>query len=243
MPKVKKLNEAVPNGYAFVWAATGFDLQKAMPHRSHRDCVLALQAHVRGNQHVAAQSGMPSDYDSLSNLVSEYTAKQLLRQGYTAFVTEEASAASPKPIPQHPLRPKPLGVAAVNTAMTPAKSAVVGLALYRDWLGDGGKPVASGTAERRGLICATCPNNQPGDWKTFFTERAAALILRTLELKNDMELVTSVDQELGLCRKCLCPLKSKVWVPLPHVQAHTSASVLADLPDFCWIKQEIQEPA
>ncbi len=232
MARLKSRSAQVPHGFRFLWPATGWDAQKIMPYRSFDHIVAALQAHVRGNPHQAQQSGMPSDAESLGILVEQQTVKALQREGYTDFVIEEASAASPKPIAQHPLRPRQPGVAVV-------KSMAAGASLYVDWLGQGGKPVAHSLAESRASVCVTCPNNQPGDWKTFFTEQAAALILKTLELKNDMDLSTSVDEKLGLCRVCLCPLKSKAWVPLSHVKAHTSATVLANLPSPCWIKDEI----
>ena len=232
MAKLKNKNAQVPFGFRFHWAATKWDAQKVMPYRSFDHVVKALQSHVRGNMHQAQQSGMSADYDSLAALVEQQTVMALQKEGYTDFITEEASTASPKQIPQHPLRPRPQGAAVV-------KSMAVGASLYAGWLGQGGKPVARGVAESRAAVCVACPNNKEGDWKTFFTEQAAALILKTLELKNDMELSTSVDEKLGLCSVCLCPLKAKSWVPLPHVKAHTSAKALSELPSPCWIKDEI----
>lgn len=231
MARLKNRQHSVPHGFRFLWPATNWNAQKVMPYRSFNDVVAALQAHVKGNPHQAQQSGMPTDTESLAALVEQQTVMALQKEGYTDFIIEEASTASPKQIPQHPLRPRPQGAAVV-------KSIAVGASLYADWLGQGGKPVARGLAESRAAVCVTCPNNKQGDWKTFFTEQAAALILKTLELKNDMELSTSVDEKLGVCTVCLCPMRNKVFVPLVHVKAHTSAKVLAELPQYCWIKRK-----
>lgn len=243
MPRIKKLTEAVPKGYRYVLPATGFDLQKAMPHRSFTDCVKALHAHVRGNLHVVAQSGVPTDYDGLARAIESYTAKELQREGYTNFIIEDAPAFefSP-PKMMAPQLSKPV------SAVGAVKTTVAGIGVYLDWLGEGGKPVPKSLAEDRGAICVSgapqgkpCPFNQPGDWKTFFTEKAAAGILSVFGMMNDLDLSTIHDEQLGVCGVCSCPLKSKVWTPIEHIKKNTSAETMEKFPEFCWIKKESHE--
>jgi len=202
-----------------------------MPYRSFDHVVKALQTHVRGNMHQAQQSGMPSDYDSLAALVEQQTVMALQKEGYTNFLTEEASTASPK------WTPPPQGKRSFSSNAVGAKT-IAGVSTYLEWLGAGGKPVPAPQAEARGSVCVRCPHNMKGDWKTKFTELAAAGIMKVFGMMNDLDLKTSNDANLGLCEVCSCVLGSKVWAPLPHILKHMEPKTKAALWPECWIKSE-----
>lgn len=230
--RLKNRQHAVPRGFRFIWAATGWNAQKLMPHRSFNDVVMALQSNVKGNPHQAAQSGMPADYDSLALRVEEQTVKELMHEGFTDFVQQDAIL--PKWMPPQPLADRQAAPSVVGAS---AKT-IAGVATYLDWLGDGGKPVPAPQAEARGSVCVRCPFNAKGDWKTKFTEMAAAGITKVFGMMNDLELKTSHDEKLGVCDVCLCALKSKVWAPLPHILKHMSEKTKAALWPQCWITNE-----
>lgn len=93
-------------------------------------------------------------------------------------------------------------------------------------------------AESRAGICSDCPQNSPKTWKDFFNVSAQAFMQGQLEKKNEMKLETSIDDKLGVCQACLCPMKLKVWTPLKHILAKMPADVKPRLDPRCWILKE-----
>jgi hypothetical protein len=120
-------------------------------------------------------------------------------------------------------------------AVAAVRNTSAGIAVLLDWLGEGAEPVDLPVAEERAKICAGCPKNQPADWLAVFTDPVAAVIRKQLSIKNDMELKTSVDDQLNVCRECGCSLKLKCWVPIEHILKHTSEDVKGKLDPRCWI--------
>lgn len=121
------------------------------------------------------------------------------------------------------------------------KADVVGIALIRDWLGAGGNPVSQPMAEARAAICLNCPKHQPGAWwEAWFKNPVARAIKRTLEYKNRLSLELYNEKALGNCTVCRCCLVLKCWVPTEHVKEHTPPERLAEFPEFCWIRSELE---
>lgn len=116
-----------------------------------------------------------------------------------------------------------------------ARSIATGVGILLDWLGEGGQPVDLPLAETRAKVCVGCPQNQKGDWLALFTEPVANKIRQQVSIKNEMELKTSVDDELKVCKACLCPLPLKVFVPIEQILKHTSEETKAKLDPRCWI--------
>lgn len=117
------------------------------------------------------------------------------------------------------------------------KAVAAGVGTLIDWLGEGAVPEPQHVAESRALICATCPQNQPGNWASIFTEPVANTIRKTIELKQSMKLKTAVDDKLGVCVACSCPLPLKIFSPMKHILAHMPDEVKAKLDVRCWILQ------
>lgn len=231
MPRVKDLNSAIPHGWRFVVAGTNFDLQKTMPHRSFRDCVLALQSHVRANRHVCTQAGLKDDYDSLARLVEDYSARELKRQGYTTFITEDVPV-NPQSRPQRafqPLENRGAGLAA------DVKRVSGGVKLVMDWLGSDLKPVPKEDANARALVCTTCPLNGEPNFIEKLSAIAAKTVKDTLAIRHDLDLSTDYDKDLHTCKACGCFLKLKVFSNLEHILANTSEQDLKALDKGCWI--------
>jgi len=99
-------------------------------------------------------------------------------------------------------------------------------------------PVAGDVAEKRAGICATCPQNEKGDWLSWFTKPAQELIRRQLSVRKDLDFSTTHDKELEACAACACPLKLKVHVPLKHITDHLSDETRGKLDSRCWILNE-----
>lgn len=113
-----------------------------------------------------------------------------------------------------------------------------GLATLADWLGKEGKPVEAEKAEARAAICVNCPMNQPGDVLSFFTVPVANLIRKQLEERKNLNLRTSLDERIGLCDACGCPLHLKVHVPLDIIKNHIKPPEWNRLVDNCWMRTE-----
>lgn len=112
------------------------------------------------------------------------------------------------------------------------RRAAQGTSVVLDWLASGGAPVAPELAEKRAAICATCPQNQTGDW---YTVAPAEIIKAALDARQDLKLATTHDAELRSCNVCRCLNRLKVWCPLSHIVARTKPEIMAEFPSACWI--------
>ncbi len=113
-----------------------------------------------------------------------------------------------------------------------------GVALLKDWLGEGGEPVERGLANSRADICDRCPHNKyPNFWEKL-KESVVGVIRGQLEIKNDAKITTDAEPRLHLCEHCGCCLKLKVHVPLTHIMAHTDKETFYLFPSWCWIRLE-----
>jgi hypothetical protein len=121
-----------------------------------------------------------------------------------------------------------------------------GLALLKDWVGDGGHPVSKEKADARAQACIghgnlrPCPMNKEPNWWQKFTNSIALTIRRQLELKEKASLVVWQEDRLHMCAACGCALPLKVWVPIEHVKSHLSVEQLNKTPSFCWMRKEIE---
>ena len=122
--------------------------------------------------------------------------------------------------------------------MNPFKAAHRYWRFRASWLGDGGQPVEQVQAQQRAEVCAVCEQNQPhGLWETL-TAPAVAEITGQLAIKDELNLKVDGEDRLHICERCWCYLPLKVYGPLKHILVSTNS---ADMPDNCWIKQEVKE--
>lgn len=120
-----------------------------------------------------------------------------------------------------------------------------GLLLLKDWLGDGGAPVAQEKSNHRASICCggnmgtPCPNNVEPNWWNKVKSAIADAICDELSLKHRFSIKTPYDDSLHMCKSCGCCLKLKVHTPIEHIKAHTPEAAMDGMPPYCWIKREI----
>lgn len=126
-------------------------------------------------------------------------------------------------------------------AVTRAENAAAGVGVVLDWLGDSLEPVALDLAEKRAAVCAGCPQNGRPDFFQKLLGMAASGVKQLIELKNDLELKTSVDDKLKYCGACDCVITLKVHAPMAHIKAHTRDEVKAKLDPRCWMLKEWDE--
>lgn len=123
-------------------------------------------------------------------------------------------------------------------ALEQIRQDVNGLKILHEWLGEGGKPVATQLANARAAVCMACPFNSKEVYMGLLKLAAATKVKQHLELKREENLTTEFDDGLHLCTECSCVLKLKVFVPFEHIRAYTSDKQLNELPSNCWQRRE-----
>jgi hypothetical protein len=110
---------------------------------------------------------------------------------------------------------------------------IQGTRTLASWLIKGkGKKVEAIEAERRALICAGCPMNQPPVGCTGCTMSA---------LKEAVNVVvggaaTAYDSQLQSCKVCGCSLRAKIHLPLDILRDNLTDAQMNALPQACWLK-------
>lgn len=228
--KLKSRDHFPPGGFQFCQPETGWC---APDWRSFDTVVRELMAHRIGNPHLIAQHNWSTDYDTVANQVDEYNAIRCLNGGYMDFITQERNLTV---IPKT-LRPKPLQLnsGAVAGALKRAKG---GIKLVIDWLGQGAKSVPLPVAQARAEVCVQCPLNQDGNFWQRLEAASAEALRKTIEIKNDMQLRTSLDEQLKSCQACDCWLPLKVFIAGNQIEKHTPEHVWQRLHPKCWIFTE-----
>lgn len=115
-----------------------------------------------------------------------------------------------------------------------------------DWLGAGGMPVPLHQAELRSAAClygtkmgAPCQFNvAPKWWERFFKDPVAIAIRGHLEVKNNIGLRLSKEDDLHICGVCGCCLPLKLFVPIEHIKAHHKPE--HQYPPHCWVRKEME---
>lgn len=188
--------------------------------------------HRLKNQAVTRKHRLATDWNTVANELEEFTRRRL---------NLPEDSPDPKQMPAASLQGPPDAAGDVDGFLANTgrrlKAAVTGIKVYIDTFGETARPVEQVESERRAAICAVCPKNEKGDWKTFFTEEAAKGIMGIFAILKDLDLRTAQDPNLGICSACLCPLKQKVHVKLEHILKHTNAETIARLKEApaCWI--------
>lgn len=233
MVTLKNPEAQIPNGLYYIQAETGWDSRAMIGTFPSMDTLTrGTMSHREGNPWLAQKHGWSMDYQSVLKEMRDYNAMICLKNGWMNFIiTNEAAPVEPPVIQKKTLLSDGAAVGSI-------KRVAAGIGVFLDWVGDGATPVAVEVAERRAKVCSGCIKNDGGDFKAYFTEPIAAKIKKQLEIKNDLQLKTSLDEKLTVCSACDCPLKLKVWVPLEHILEHTSKEVKTRLWSNCWILRE-----
>ncbi len=110
------------------------------------------------------------------------------------------------------------------------------LAIRKSWFGEGGEPVSTELAQSRANVCLTCPMNYKGDWLWNMATQLA--INAQSKLRKMMNLKVNGEEDLKTCEACGCLIKLKIFVPISHIQRHTSVEQLTKYAPQCWIRKE-----
>jgi hypothetical protein len=168
--------------------------------------------------------------------VDAYNTQLCVQMGWTDYVTDGNTTASPKWDPLHQQET----LQSLRAAAARAKELVAGAKSLGEWDDSGEPAVSRDLATARAFICSKCPKNESGDWTKWFTVPAAEIIKRRVEKAQARELSTIYDEQIQFCGACNCPLKLKVHVPIQWITKRLSVEVankLREAPN-CWVISE-----
>lgn len=225
MPRLKSRTKFPPREFQLLLPEVG--MQTAL-HGSFNEMVDAFSHIVQRNPGFAQKYHWPTDRIGQENFVDERNAIRLLKSGYTDFV--DLSGSIPDISPD--LKKNWRDVAA---------AAVVGAKSYLEMVGPTGQFVARELAERRAGICVECPlNDSKGGLARYFVQTTSRGIMAFFGAMKEMDLSTQMDDKLGVCTACLCPMRAKVWFGLDTILRQMPADTFDKLSRFpkCWLLTE-----
>jgi hypothetical protein len=231
--RLKSRTEFPPGEFQLLLPEIGM---KASLHGSFREMVIAFLSVVQRNPALAQQLGWPTTQAGAEAFVDERECRRLLAAGFPTFVDLEVPAA---PSRWNPSEVKKKWRGAAAAVINGGKAA---FAAYASMFGPGGKPVDRALAETRAQVCLACPKNDvAGGLPAYFLESTANGMLSLLGALKDLDVSTSVDDKLGVCKACKCPTRAKVFVPLEVIVANMPAPIWPELQREgtpCWILRE-----
>ncbi len=228
MARLKSLTQFPPHEFQYINAHFGM----AKPDKGSFAVICQKELSRRkANKYLSEKHGLGMDMQSVEYDVEQQNVARCQAHGWHEFIASD----SPMQVYSQDDSKKNSGR---GSAVGGLKRVAAGVGVLLDWLGNAGKPVAQELAEQRAEICVTCPKNDGGDWKAYFTGKIAAKIATQIQIKHDLLLKTSFDDRLTVCSGCDCPLPLKVHTPLKHILDHTTPEIKQRLDPRCWVLHE-----
>lgn len=214
-----------PGGWQFHEPATGWWAPHPIGHTFDQQ-VNNIIKHRLANPAITAKHKLATDAGTVGTQLIQFQQKR--------------GALSPDPLPKlTPPASSPQMSGAVKQAVAVVRKMAAGAALLMEWEEAGLPHVDQKVAEERAATCVKCPKNEKGKALTdIFTVPVASMIKKKMERLNEMNLHTSFDSQLATCQACLCPMRTKVWMPtelvLKRLKPDQKAELQPDNPK-CWI--------
>lgn len=224
---LKSRNIFPPGGWKFRQPETDW---AAPPHLSFDDTVKAIQRHRLANP----RHNLKTQREQIEAELENYTIARIKNMPGAAQYLVDGEQVIPKSLP---LRNPAAGV--VAGAKKFVSNSVAGASLWARWFGDG-STVNRETAERRAVICLACPGHrQNPNFAQRFSQAVARELQAVFGALKEQRLETAYDESLGVCDICDCPMKAKVWAPLPLIESELKPETRSKLPGGCWIIQKL----
>lgn len=223
------ITQVPPGGWQFHEPSTGWWAPHPIGYTLDQQTNNVIK-HRLANPAMVAKFKLATDFESVKREVIRFQQKRGALEG--------------DPLPKlTPPRSTPQLSGAVKQAVAVVRKMAAGAALLMEWEESGLPHVSEVTANERASICTTCPKNEKGKALTdIFTVPVANMIKKKMERLNDLNLHTAYDSELATCQACLCPMRTKVWMPTELVLKRLKPEQIAELqPEKpkCWILQEL----
>jgi|ERR1035441_3161008 hypothetical protein len=236
MLKLNNRAKSIPNGLQFhIPQLPNFKLPPQCSFAVAVDSIVAVR---KANPYLAHKLGWKTDQVSVENELDFFNASICAAQNWTSYIATEGQGAPPVP---KPLAAQHKASGAIAAAANTAKKLWAGLRSTNDWIDSGLPAVPQSQSEARAAVCVACPLNGKGGIESFFTVPASEAIKRQIQKLETRKLATSLDEKLGVCTACLCPLPLLVQTPLQFKLAHMTPDTRAALDKSCWVTREEKE--
>ena len=227
---LKNINTLPAGGWRYVQPETGYKISEMGPFM---DAVKMIVIHRRDNNLPGATMTEASvDLDN-------YTCQRL---GNDPQFCDSQKKTLPQISPLLPAGAKRAGLQSLSNVVN-------GALILKDWLGDGGVPVADSLAKARAKVCVNdCADpdradtghfyNRPPGFFSKITSAVADAILEQRREKLNLGLALPDEDKLHTCAVCDCNLELKPWVPMDVIMKRTPPETLAKFPKHCWMVTE-----
>jgi hypothetical protein len=195
---------------------------------SFNHCVEQTMMLRQANPFLAERHGWRLDRAGVEHDVEQHNVARMISGGWLDFIVMDDGPPAPTYVMPPPAQKK-------TSVVGKLRNVAAGVGVLLDWIGPTAKAVPAELSERRAAICVSCPMNGKGGVLDFFTAEAAKTIHTQLQMRTELELKTSIDEQLGICQACSCWLPLKVHVPIEFILAHTSDEVRTKLDPRCWV--------
>lgn len=183
------------------------------------------------NPALVEKNGWALNIEYVEAFVDEYNTQRMIAGGYLNFVEVEGIV---------PAQKKTMMSRLSRSVVNVAEKVKTAAAIYLDLFGPDGKIVAKEEAERRAAVCVVCPKNDvTGGLTKYFLKESASEIMLVAGMLKDRDATTSLDDKLGVCQACECPMRAKVHVEAHVLKKHLKPDQIAKLDPNCWIPDAI----
>lgn len=226
--RLKSREKFVPGGFQVLIPQAGM---KKPFSGSFSEAVRFLHSFRSKNPALVEKNGWSLDIAQIEADVDLYNSQRMVAAGYLNFVELEGE------VPGEKKKSLAVSFRSVRNAVAKAKTAA---AIYSDLFGPDGKVVAKEEAERRAAICVECPRHDTtGGLAKYLVKEAAAEIMAVFGILKNKDVTTSLDDKLGVCEICECPMRAKVHVSNEILKKHIKPDQIAKLHEKCWIPAAI----
>lgn len=235
--RLKNLNSQIPNGFKFRQPEIAWDSKTVLGlHPSFNSLVTAVMSARAANPHHATKHKWRLDRAGVEHDVEQFNVRLCQANGWTKYLADAGGGGAPFPSSQSLPDQKQLSVAVASV-----RKLWAGIKTLNNWLDSGEPPVETELSEKRAATCVACPMNGKGDFTSWFTKPAAAVIQKQIERLQERKITGSLDDQLGVCSGCLCPNRLKTKTPMKFIKPHLSDEVIAELRNGkdCWIISEL----
>lgn len=228
---LKNRQVQIPGGLRFLQPETAWRPRRFSSFDSVCD---QLIAHRKANPYLIHKNGHTIERSQVENEVDNFNTRVCQQMGWLHFI--QGGEALPVPFlvrrSEHkPLPPQPGFVQSLQNV-------AAGSAAIAEFVANKQEAVADELAISRAATCAACPLNQSGGWLALFTVPVAEAIRKRLEERKHMNLVTPLDDKLGVCSACDCPIPLMIHFPLETKLKHLSEKAKLSLHADCWVLKE-----
>lgn len=222
---LKNRQMQIPGGFKFRLPEIGY---QSPPFQSFDYLVSSVLRVVLANPKVAKAKDWPTSYGGVVTWVDRVNADICEKNGWNDYIITSNGPPPPK-------LPAPATIQRLQAVAGAVKKITHGVEALLEWETSGLPPVDLVVAEGRAAVCAACPQNGRGDLTRWFTIPASEQIRFHMQRVHAMNLKTRLNDKLGVCEACMCPLRLKIFSPTELVKKHLTDDLKAELPKECWM--------